>query len=81
MYGVRQNYVEDLTSNICCMSDCLSLYVYECICTWGNLRKRGLLEDPGVDERIKLKWIFRKCDVEAWTGSSWLRIGTGGGHL
>ena len=28
-----------------------------------------------------LRWIFRKWDVEAWTGSSWLRIGTGGGHL
>jgi hypothetical protein len=22
-----------------------------------------------------------KWDVRAWTGSSWLRIGTGGGHL
>jgi len=37
--------------------------------------------DPGVDGRILLKWIFRKWDVKAWTGSSWLRIGTGGGHL
>jgi len=25
--------------------------------------------------------IFREWDVELWTGSSWLRIGTGGGHL
>jgi len=25
--------------------------------------------------------IFRKWDVEVWTGSSWVRIGTGGGHL
>jgi len=24
---------------------------------------------------------FRKWDVGAWTGSFWLRIGTGGGHL
>jgi len=30
---------------------------------------------------IKLRWIFRKRDVMVWTGSSWLRIGTGGGHL
>jgi len=30
---------------------------------------------------IILKWIFRKWDVRVWTGSSWLRIGTGGGHL
>jgi len=36
---------------------------------------------PGVDERIILRWIFRKWDVGVWTGSSWLRIVTGGGHL
>jgi len=39
------------------------------------------LEDPRVDGRITLRWIFRKWDVGVWTGSSWLRIGTGGGHL
>jgi len=38
-------------------------------------------EDPGVDGRIILRWIFRKWDVGVWTGSSWLRIGAGGGHL
>jgi len=37
------------------------------------------LEDPGVDERIILRSIFRKWDVGLWTGSIWLRIGTGGG--
>jgi len=26
-------------------------------------------------------YFFRKWDVGVWTGSSWLRIGTGGGHL
>jgi len=31
--------------------------------------------------RIILRWIFRKWDVGACTGSIWLRIGTGGGHL
>ena len=36
------------------------------------------LGDPGVDGRIILRWIFRKWDVGVWTGSSWLRIGTGG---
>ena len=54
------------------------------VCTgfwWGNLRERGHLEGPDVDERIKLRWIFRKLDVGLWTGSSWLRIGTGGGSL
>jgi hypothetical protein len=39
------------------------------------------LEDPDVDGRIILRWIFRKWDVWAWTGSIWLRIGTGGGDL
>ena len=28
-----------------------------------------------------IKWIFRMWDVGVWTGLSWLRIGTGGGHL
>jgi hypothetical protein len=37
--------------------------------------------DPGVDERIILRWIFKKKDVGVWTGFSWLRIQTGGGHL
>jgi len=37
--------------------------------------------DPGVNLRIILRWIFRNSDVGVWTGSSWLRIGTGGGHL
>jgi len=39
------------------------------------------LGDPGVDGRIILRQIFRKCDVEVWSGCSWLRIGTGGGDL
>jgi len=39
------------------------------------------LRDPGVDGRLILRWIFRKWDVGEGTGSSWLRIGTGGGHL
>ena len=47
----------------------------------GNLRERDHLEVPGVNGRIILRWIFRKWDVGAWTGSSWLRIGIGGGHL
>ena len=48
---------------------------------WGNLRERDHWEDPGVDGGIILRWIFRKWDVGVWTGSSCLRIGTGGGHL
>jgi hypothetical protein len=48
---------------------------------WGNLRARDHLEDPGIDGRIILRWIIKKWDVGAWTGLSWLRIGTGGGHM
>jgi len=48
---------------------------------WGNLREIDHLGDPDIDGRIILRWIFEKWDVGIWTGSSWLRIGTGGGHL
>jgi len=33
------------------------------------------------DGRIILTWIFRKLEGVVGTGWSWLRIGTGGGHL
>jgi hypothetical protein len=39
------------------------------------------LERPKHDGTIILRWIFGKWDVGIWTVSSWLRIGTGGGHL
>jgi len=34
-----------------------------------------------IDMRIILRWVFRKWVVLAWTGSIWLKRGTGGGHL
>ena len=39
------------------------------------------MEDPGLDWRIILRWIFRKWDVGVWTRSSRLRVGTGGGYV
>jgi len=42
------------------------------------VKERYYTGDPSVDERIILRWIFRKWDVAVRTGSSWLRIGTGG---
>jgi hypothetical protein len=30
---------------------------------------------------IILRWMFRKLEGVVGTGWSWLRIGTGGGHL
>jgi len=48
---------------------------------WGNLKERDHSGDPGIDERIILRWIFRKWNVGVWIGSSWLRIEAGGGPL
>jgi len=48
---------------------------------WGDLRERDHLGDPCLDGRIILRWILRKGDVGVWTGSSWLRTGTGGGQF
>ena len=46
-----------------------------------NLRERDHWGDPDVDWRIMLRWIFRKWEGVVGIGWSWLRIGTGGGHL
>jgi len=48
------------------------------------VRKPGGKRPLGRTRRrweVILRWIFRKWDMEIWTGSSWFWIGTGGGHL
>ena len=47
----------------------------------GNLRERDHWGGPDADGWIILRWIFRNWEGVARTGWSWLRIGTGGGHL
>jgi hypothetical protein len=46
---------------------------------WGNLRERDHFGDPDVEDNIKTD--LQEVGWGAWTGSSWKRIGTGGGHL
>jgi len=47
---------------------------------WGNLREGDHLENPGLDGRILLRWIFRKWDVGEggggldWSGSEWRQV-------
>jgi hypothetical protein len=43
---------------------------------WRNLRERDHFEDPGVDGRIILRYIFRKWDVEVRIVSNWLKTET-----
>jgi len=49
--------------------------------TWNvrSLYSAGSL--TAAARELARRWIFRKWDVGVWSGSSWFRIGTGGGHL
>jgi len=48
---------------------------------WGEPDVKRPLGRSRRRSENNVKWIFKKCDEEAWTGSSWLRIGTAGGRL
>jgi hypothetical protein len=48
---------------------------------WKNLRERDQWRDLDIDGKIILRRIFRKRDMGLWTGLSWFRLETGGGHL
>jgi hypothetical protein len=47
----------------------------------GKAEGKKQLGDPGVDVKIIIRWIFKTWGVGLRTESSWLRIGTAGGHL
>jgi hypothetical protein len=44
---------------------------------WENLRERDHLEDPVIDRRIILEWIFRNW-MGGWNELIWLKIQTCG---
>jgi hypothetical protein len=47
----------------------------------GKPEEKRPLGDPGIYRKIILRRIFRKWNEGVWTGLSWFRIETGGGHL
>jgi hypothetical protein len=48
---------------------------------WNSFRNKNEKCVLLLDGRIILKWTCERLDGGAWTGSIWLRIGTGGEHL
>jgi hypothetical protein len=43
---------------------------------WGNPKEKNYLEDPGIDGRTIVNWIFKKW-IWAWTGSILFIVRTG----
>jgi len=48
---------------------------------WVVLKRTDHLEELDLDGRVILKLIFKKWEVEAWTGLIWLGKGIGGWPL
>jgi hypothetical protein len=48
---------------------------------WESPTERDHSEDRGVDDRMGLEWILGRLAGAVYVGSSWLRIGIGGGLL
>jgi len=67
----------EIGGHVTCMGKKRGAYMF----LVGIPEQRDHLEDPGMDGKIILRWAFRKWDLGARTGSSWLRIATGGGYL
>jgi len=47
----------------------------------GRTEGKRPLERPRRSWKDNIKMDLQEVGWTAWTGSSWLRIGTGGGHL
>ena len=82
MYSKLSPSLRSPNQNSACISS-FSIRTTKCVRTQKR-HKNILVEnlgDPDADGRIILRWIFRKWEGVVGTGWSWLRIGTGGGHL
>jgi hypothetical protein len=60
---------------------CMGRFAVLAVLGWGSLWESDHLDDPGVDGRIILQWIFKNGGGGAWTGLIRLRIGIDGGLL
>jgi hypothetical protein len=48
---------------------------------WGEPERKRVLERPKLGWKDNIKMERQEVGCGVWTGSSWVRIGTGGGYL